>query len=249
MTCDTCRELLNARIDNELPAAEVADVDQHLASCATCTAEYRLFAQTHRTLSEAHLRYTAPDLLKARIRGAIAQERHEVPSVRRTRPWWRFAAAGIVIAAMSSALTFAVTRPSGTPVANDLVASHVRSLQPGHLTDIVSTNQHNVKPWFNGRVDVSPPVMDLAQQGFTLVGGRVDYVGGRTVPVVVYARRQHYINLYAWPVADAAPADPQTSMRNGYNLMSWRSQGIQHWAVSDLNARELAELVKALRTM
>jgi RNA polymerase sigma-70 factor (ECF subfamily) len=149
MRCDTCRELLNARIDNELPAAEVADVDQHLASCATCTAEYRLIAQTHRTLSEAHLRYTAPDLLKARIRGAIAQERHEEPSVRRTRPWWRFAAAGIVIAAMSSALTFAVTRPSGTPVANDLVASHVRSLQPGHLTDIVSTNQHNVKPWFN----------------------------------------------------------------------------------------------------
>jgi len=88
MTCDTCRELLNARIDDELPAAEVADVDQHLASCATCTAEYRLIAQTHRTLSEAHLRYTAPDLLKARIRGAIAQERHEEPSVRRTRPWW-----------------------------------------------------------------------------------------------------------------------------------------------------------------
>ena len=249
MTCDTCRELLNARIDNELPAAELTDVDQHLASCATCTDEYRLIAQTHRTLSEAGLRYTAPDLLKARIRGAIAHDRTQVPEVTRKRSWWRFAAAGIAIAAVSSALTFAATRPDRAPVANDLVASHVRSLQPGHLTDIVSTNQHNVKPWFNGRVDVSPPVPDLTQQGFTLVGGRVDYVGGRTVPVVVYARRQHYINVYAWPVADAAAAEPKTSTRNGYNLVSWRSQGIQLWVVSDLNARELAELVKALRTM
>ena len=113
MRCDTCRDLLNARIDNELPAAELGDVDQHLTSCVTCAAEYRLIAQTHRTLSEAHLRYTAPDLLKARIRGAIAQGRHEAPPARRTRSWWRFAAAGIAIAAMSSALTVAVTRPSG----------------------------------------------------------------------------------------------------------------------------------------
>jgi anti-sigma factor RsiW len=200
-------------------------------------------------LSEARLRITAPDLLKARIRASIAQTQTETaePPAAPHRSRWRVVAAGVVVAAMSSALTFAATHSNRAPEASELVASHVRSLQPGHLTDIVSTNEHNVKPWFNGRVDASPPVIDLTTQGFTLLGGRIDYVDGRTVPVVIYGRRQHVINLYVWPVADQTPAEPRVTTRNGFNLVSWRSHGMQHWVVSDLNQRELDELVQAIR--
>jgi anti-sigma factor RsiW len=163
--------------------------------------------------------------------------------------WWRQLAAGIVIAALSSTLTYTAlgTRAASASATDELLASHVRSLMPGHLTDVVSTNQHNVKPWFNGRVDMSPSVPGLDSAGFPLVGGRTDYVRGRAVPVVVYARRQHMINVYAWPEAGSA-STPRSSTRNGYHFVTWRGDGVEYWAVSDLNTKELDEFVASFRT-
>jgi len=246
MRCDDCRELLGARLDDELPHDDVRDVDAHVASCAECAGEYRELMNTHRLVSGAGLRYIAPDLLKVRIRGALAQRPETRPGLPARRNWWPSVAAAVCIVVVSSVLTYTATRPSRTnAVAEEIVASHVRSLLPGHLTDIVSTNQHNVKPWFNGRVDLSPPVPDLSASNFTLVGGRVDYVAGRTVSVVVYSRRQHLINVYSWPATDVSVEAPRTTSRNGYHLMSWRRDGLQEYAVSDLNEQELRELVAA----
>jgi anti-sigma factor RsiW len=243
MRCDHCRDSLDARIDNELPPDELREVDQHLATCASCAAAYVRLSETRRLLAENLMRYQAPDVLKARIRGALA-ENVEAPAVRampRSSPaWWRTLAAGVMIAAASSALTVAAMRGrSDAAVGDELLASHLRSLQPGHLTDVVSTNQHNVKPWFNGRVDVSPAVPNLDSLGFPLVGGRTDYVRGRPVPVIVYARRQHVINVYVWPSADDAPSTPHPSSRNGYHFVAWRAGGLEYHAVSDLNTAEL----------
>ena len=246
MRCEDCRELLSARIDDELAAEDVRGLEDHLSSCSECAREYRVMSDVHNALSRNHLNYKAPDLLKARIRSAITQAPVVTEQHRPRNQWWRLLAASVAIATVSSLVTFEIARaPGSVPVTNDIVASHVRSLQPGHLTDIVSTNQHNVKPWFNGRVDLSPPVPDLASSGFVLVGGRIDYVGGRTVPVVVYARRQHLINVYSWPTTDESAASPRMTTRNGYHLIEWRQGGMQHWAVSDLNDKELTELVKA----
>jgi anti-sigma factor RsiW len=125
------------------------------------------------------------------------------------------------------------------------VASHIRALMPGHLTDVASTDQHNVKPWFNGRVDLSPPVPRLDSIGFPLIGGRLDYVEGRTVPVVVYGRRQHLIDVYAWPDARERGSETSASSRNGYNVIGWHANGMSLEAVSDLNRPELEQFVKA----
>ena len=192
------------------------------------------------------MRHAAPDVLKARIRGALADAGAQ-PTARHASPaWWRAVAAGVAIAAASSALTFAaVRRPAASASQAELLASHIRSLQPGHLTDVLSTNQHNVKPWFNGRVDVSPAVPNLDTLGFSLVGGRADYVRGRAVPVVVYARRQHMINVYVWPTTDESASGPQRSTRNGYHFVAWRSGGLEYQAVSDLNAKELDAFANA----
>ena len=193
------------------------------------------------------MRYTAPDVLKARIRGAVARVASPPDVARSRRPfrWWREVAAGLAIAIASSGITFAAANRSAArnSAADELLASHVRSLMPGHLTDVLSTQQHTVKPWFNGRVDLSPAVPNLDKAGFPLIGGRADYVRGRVVPVVVYGRRQHMINVYAWPSSSAGGSPPDDLSRNGYHFVTWRSGGIEYWAVSDLNAAELHTFV------
>ena len=247
MLCDTCQAALEARLDGELTAEEAREIDRHLATCQACSRQFATLGETHRLVSENAMRYTAPDVLKARIRGAVA--RVELPPAaaarRKTFRWWREVAAGVAIAIASSAVTFVAARRSEAAysAADELLASHVRSLMPGHLTDVPSTEQHTVKPWFNGRVDVSPAVPNLDEAGFPLIGGRADYVRGRVVPVIVYGRRRHIINVYAWPSSSSGGAPPNDLSRNGYHFVTWRSGGIQYWAVSDLNAAELHTFV------
>lgn len=246
MRCADCREAINAYVDGELLAEEQRDVREHLASCVECRSEHDVVIATSRTLKEGLVRHAAPDVLKARIRSALAQpDAFEPPVAPPRRAWPRLLAAGVVIAAASSALTFSAVRPRDVQqtTTSEILASHIRSLMPGHLVDIASTDQHNVKPWFNGRIDLSPSVPRLDSLGFPLVGGRVDYVGGRAVPAVVYGRRQHLINVFSWPATDATPLAPTASTENGYHLVHWRGQGMEVWAVSDLNFAELRQFV------
>jgi anti-sigma factor RsiW len=245
MHCRDCRDALGPRLDGELTPDEAREIDRHLVTCPSCARELATLTETRRVLSENLMRYQAPDVLKARIRGAVAGVAAPRDVTRSMPAWWRQLAAGILIAIMSSGVTFvAVNRSArGEAAADELLASHVRSLMPGHLTDVVSTEHHMVKPWFNGRVDVSPSVPNLDSTGFPLVGGRADYVRGRVVPVVVYGRRQHMINVYAWPAGSADAAPPNELSRNGYHFVTWRTGGVEYWAVSDLNAAELHTFV------
>jgi anti-sigma factor RsiW len=203
-------------------------------------------------------------VLRARIRAALAGAPVDIATsdaagndgdTRRAprRTAWRgpvaLAAALVLAAALGSGVTLAAAsrQSSDVPaIGAQVLASHVRSLMPNHLTDIASSDQHNVKPWFNGRTDYSPNVPRFEEQGYPLLGGRLDYVGNRAVAVVVYGRRQHIINVFSWPSAgnDETPA---ASASNGYNVLHWRSRGIEEWVVSDLNAAELGQFAGLLR--
>jgi anti-sigma factor RsiW len=261
MNCDHCQETLNAYVDDELPAEERGAVETHLANCVRCAGEHLSLAETRRLLHGELVRYRAPDVLKARIRAEVARdalgasvETSPSRAGHRRTPWWTLAAAAVVLAVASSTLTLAVVRQRDvTPrIGTELLASHVRSLMPGHLTDVVSTDQHNVKPWFNGRVDLSPSVPDLSANDFRLLGGRIDYVQNRATPVVVYARRQHIINVFSWPAASSRSGGsggsggsaPEASTLNGYHLIAWSRDGLDQWAVSDLNETELRDFVR-----
>jgi len=247
MLCDTCQAALEARLDGELTAEEAREIDRHLVTCPSCARQFATLGETRRLVMDNAVRYTAPDVLKARIRAAVTRIAPPTVAAETRRPfrWWREVAAGVAIAIASSAVTFVAARRSeaASSAADELLASHVRSLMPGHLTDVPSTEQHTVKPWFNGRVDVSPSVPNLDRAGFPLVGGRADYVRGRVVPVVVYSRRRHLINVYAWPSSSPGGAPPNDLSRNGYHFVTWRSGGIEYWAISDLNAAELHTFV------
>jgi anti-sigma factor RsiW len=245
MRCEECSALLDAFHDQELAAAERAAVQSHLDECPGCRAKYETLARTSQLLKEGSVRYPAPDVLKARIRGALLQQEvGDRPRAGGRFPWLPLAAAGLAIAVASSAATVAlIRRGSGSPsIAEQVLASHLRSLMPNHLVDVASTDQHNVKPWFNGRVDLSPQVPALDSAGFPLIGGRLDYLVGRAVATVVYSRRQHVINVYSWPEAGPDLAESK-SAAHGYHLVHWRSDGVEYWAVSDLNSAELAQFV------
>ena len=212
-TCAEVRQLLSAYHDDELPPAQSASVARHLAACDTCAVEYEQLKQTSVNMREMLRPVAAPDLLRARVRSALRSQAGSAatperePVVRRAR-WIPQIAAGLIIAAASSGVTMlSMTHRTGAESSGrEVLASHTRSLMTDHLTDIVSTDQHNVKPWFNGKVDFSPDVYRLDDAGFPLIGGRVDYVGDRPAAVLVYGRRQHVIDVFTWPDASTAPS-------------------------------------------
>lgn len=253
MTCNDCLDSLGPYIDGELLPSEAEVVAAHLGTCPDCAAAHARLVATSSQLRAGLIRYPAPDVLKARIRAALIQPNAEVSAPPKpVRLYWGLRwpsaiAAAAVVAVLSSALTFSVTqrRSSGETVQEELLASHIRSLMPGHLTDVASNDQHNVKPWFNGRVNMSPAVPRLDSLGFPLVGGRIDYIDGRSVPVIVYTRRQHIINVYAWPTARTNDA-PITSSSHGYNLIRLPRNGEELWIVSDLNRAELRDFARLL---
>jgi anti-sigma factor RsiW len=155
--------------------------------------------------------------------------------------WLAIAASVLCVVSLGYAARVTAGRTDASAfVTHDLLSSHVRSLMPGHLADVASTDQHNVKPWFGGRLDYSPTVYDLKADGFPLQGGRLDYVGTRPVAALIYGRRQHTINLYLWPAGSEHGPD-QSLTENGYHMVHWTRDGMEYWAVSDLNMQELKE--------
>ena len=253
MTCKECLDSLNAFVDGELAADEAAAVRDHLATCDDCAAQHTRLVEGTMRLKGALMRYEAPDVLKARLRASLSKTDPEVvePARLTQRPrfvrWSNAVAAAAIVAVLSSVatLSFANRQSDADAIQSELLASHIRSLMPGHLTDVASNDQHNVKPWFNGRVDISPNVPRLDSLGFPLVGGRIDYINGRSVPVIVYTRRQHVINVFAWP-SNTVGDKTVTSSSHGYNLIRVPVNGEEMWIVSDLNRNELDTFARLL---
>jgi anti-sigma factor RsiW len=181
------------------------------------------------------------------LRSALRREKEAQSFVSR----WRWVIAGAsLFAAVAIIWTVATVASRQSPddvLAQEVVASHVRSMMANHLADVPSSNQHTVKPWFDGKLDFSPTVKDLSQQGFSLYGGRLDYIGNRPVAALVYQRRQHSINVFVWPTTDAPVKTEKASERQGYNVIRWSKAGMNYWAVSDLNLAELQQFVQLLQ--
>jgi anti-sigma factor RsiW len=209
--------LLNADLDGELDAGQSAALAEHLASCPAC-ASLQADLQTLGRSLRADLPYhTAPRTWHTAFAPAS--------------PRWRLPAALAAAALAASLMLALLPRTDDT----DIVSAHLRALQPGHLIDIASSDRHNVKPWFDGRLDYAPPVKDLAADGFPLAGGRLDVLGGHPIAALVYRRQQHVIDVFARP-GDRLLKSPGAQ---GYNIVAWRQDGFAFLAISDLNADEL----------
>lgn len=246
MDCTQVRAQLDAYDDGELDAAAAKRLEEHLTECPDCLQAEEQLSALRRAVRKHASYYPAPEALRERLASIL--ESRDRPHWRRavTMRWWQLGAVLSATATASVLCTLLVL--SGAPprgeekLADELVASHVRSLMQDHLLDVASTDQHAVKPWFAGKLDYSPPVRDLSAAGFPLLGGRLDYVHDRPVAVLVYQRRQHRINVYVWPERGGALPRSHAMTRNGYNAVGWVASGMVFWAVSDLNAAELAQL-------
>jgi anti-sigma factor (TIGR02949 family) len=256
MTCDEAEILLHALIDGELDAGHTRDVEAHVATCPGCAEKLSAFRAMRAAMATARLKEAAPAQLRSRIEAALALPPVTAPAPAAAprksfldafRGSWQtffggFATGGVLSAAVAATLMLAVIRgDQNQQLAGEVVSAHLRSLQAGHLTDVETSDQHTVKPWFNGKLDVAPPVIDLTAQGFTLIGGRLDYIKGQPVASIVYRRRKHVINLFVGQQLGAPVRSTKDESVQGFNVRHWREEGLDFWAVSDIDEAELDE--------
>jgi anti-sigma factor RsiW len=250
MSCEEFADLLHPFVDGELDLVHSLAVERHLHACPACAAAVKEIQALRETLASPALYHRAPAALRDRVRAAL-RPASRTRAAARPFPWrWLAVAASLAfIAVLTWAMLGGLPLPSADErVAQQVVAGHVRSLMlPGRDVDVASSDQHTVKPWFNGRVTFSPPVRKLDGAGFELVGGRLDYLDGQKVAVLVYKRRSHVINLFVWPAAERSARPPQSLTTQGFHVIHWSEGDLTSWAVSDLNEAELREFVDLIR--
>ncbi len=245
MNCQDNPHLLQAYFDGELDPMRCLEVEQHLRTCAACSQRYRAMQALRTCLRQEGLAPAMPADLRGQLQASLNAARPAQVEKRRISPFLVFAS-GIAAAVAVMLAGQWLSQGTSESLVAELTAGHVRSLMAAHLLDVPSSNQHTVKPWFEGKLDFSPPVKDLAAEGFPLAGGRLDYMAGRPVAALAYHCRQHVINLYLWPSDGATPSSAVQDY-HGYHLISWHQQGMQCHAVSDLNATDLSAFAQAFQ--
>lgn len=243
MTCDLTRADLHGYLDGELDAVRAAEFESHLESCAACIAELETQESLRTAIRRGLLYERAPAPLRKKVASEIKTRKPVAIPLRQTSWRWLAVAAGLLLILYAGWHAFPGIggRDQSTTLAAQLIDDHIRSLQPGHLNDVVSTDQHTVKPWFDGKLDFSPPVRDFAEQGFPLQGGRLDVLNGRAIAALVYGRRKHEINVFVWP-NQTSKEGVQSGSQQGYNWVRWSNGSFDFWAISDAAPGDLVAL-------
>ena len=249
MSCDFTRTALHGYLDGELDASRSAEFERHLEDCRECATALQTEESLRSAIQRGGLYEQAPVSLRKKIRAELHRAT-AAPVVKRI-PVWRWVAVAASILLIASISWYVWPRNEAVVAAApftaaEMIDAHIRSLQPGHLMDIASTDQHTVKPWFMGKLDFAPPVRDFSEQGFPLIGGRLDALGGRNVAVLVYQRRKHIINVFVMPTKEPDTPIHPPGLRQGYQWFHWRRQGMEYCAVSDVSVDDLHELVQLI---
>jgi len=244
MVCEQSTTHLHAYVDGELDAAGMAGFEQHLETCPDCAAALAAEEALRGSLEQAALYERAPESLRKKVRTSSSAA--PAPARASTHPgaWrWLVVAAALIVATLWGTRLFspAIKFPQQAAWNTTLLDAHLRSLQPGHLTDVESTDQHTVRPWFDGKLDIAPPVGDFATDGFPLIGGRLDVIAGRTVAALVYGRRKHIVNVFVSKSLDAIPSS-DSGEQQGYRWVSWKKDGFTFCAISDTALPDLQQL-------
>jgi anti-sigma factor RsiW len=247
MNCYDAQSVMHGYLDGELDPSASLHYEKHVGECPACSKALAEQQAIQAEMKADSLYFKAPENLRDRLRASVKKQCSAGP----VRFPWRWVAAAACVA-FCIGLGFLLARFTFTPsvherLTQEVASAHVRSLQAKHIVDVPSSDRHEVKPWFNGKLDFAPPTPDLEKQGFPLVGGRLDYLNDRPVAVLVYRRREHLINLFVWPNSGTELEDIQQETRQGYHLIHWSKAGMNHWIVSDLDQAQLNEMAQRLR--
>jgi anti-sigma factor (TIGR02949 family) len=247
MTCDEARNSLDAYVDGELDLSRQLEMEAHVEGCANCQNEVGQITNFKTLLRSNMPAYLAPPELQSKIRATLQKES-------RTRHEWFFsygkqlayAAALIALGFALSWTWFSVAPRKDNQLVADAISNHARSLMVSHLLDCTSSDQHTVRPWFNGKLDYSPPVPDLAQAGYSLKGGRIDMLDRRAVAAIVYEHGEHVINLFVWPAGDQK-IDIDLQSQHGYHYCAGNISGFNYFCISDVSGPDLEAFEDAVR--
>ncbi len=256
MQCQESKTILGAYLDGEIELMRSVELEEHLAVCAECGRDLEGQRGLQELLRNPSLRYTAPAGLRESIRASLPAESEPLRPKAEPRPqrtvglrWWpalQWGAVAALCVVLAGATLFWFRGQSEQKLAGQVVDNHIRSLMAGHLADVATSDQHQVKPWFAGKLSFSPNVPDFVDKGFALKGGRLDYMENQTVAALIYQRRAHIINVFIYPSSENQK--PASEQLRGYNLVHWAESGMEYWLVSDLNPSELQELAGLLRS-
>jgi anti-sigma factor RsiW len=246
LNCHDVTKLLHGYVDGELDLMRNLEIDEHLQGCAGCAHAYADLQALRAAVRDASLYWKVPPELATRIQSSLRKANPSGPRPYGRARRWLLIAASVVLIALAGwgSFHFLPFRSDTDVLTQELVASHVRSQMLDHLVDVRSSDQHTVKPWFDGKLDFAPPVPDLKAQGFPLVGGRLDYLNNRSVAALVYQRRDHVLNVFIWPSTQGTEPATRAMTRRNYHLRNWQHGGMTYWVVSNLNERELEEFVR-----
>ena len=250
MSPETARVLLHAFVDGELDAASIIELQAQIDASPVLRQELARLSALQSSVQTLAARFSAPPRLTHRLFAALPPAQPEGITAG-ISSWWRTLAIGTTATAMALLVwilssTF-VSHGNNSTLLEAVVSAHIRSLMADHLTDLTSAERHSVKPWLSNRLDFAPPVHDFASEGFSLLGGRLDYVGGKSAAAIVYRHRQHLINVFVWPSAESNDSPIRISNHRGYNSTSFKSGGMSYWTVSDLNIDDLHKLANLLQ--
>lgn len=240
MSCNRANTVLHGYFDNELDALGATEFERHLERCSACIDALESLESLRSSMNVAQLFEKMPALLREKVLADLSSGNPVRLVPARSPGRWLAIAAAFLLFAYTG---WQVHRSDNyeTVLTAEVVDAHLRSLQPGHLTDVVSSDRHTVKPWFDGKLDFSPEVQDFADQGFPLQGGRLDVVRGRAIAALVYGRRKHLVNIFIWPTTEQ-DASSREGSRQGYQWIHWRKGGMEFCAVSDAAPSDLEQL-------
>jgi anti-sigma factor RsiW len=247
VSCERTDTILHGYFDNELDALGAAEFERHLKECSECTAGLDSLKLLHSSMNRAQLYERTPAALRRKVRADVRSAdpiSNASRSASARSSWsWLAVAAGLILCALAGWRLASIHQGANSEelLTAEIVDAHLRSLQPGHLADVISTDQHTVKPWFDGKLNFAPPVRDFAGQGFPLLGGRLDVVHGRTIAALVYGRRKHLISVFIWPTTDQ-DTTPRAGSNQGYQWINWGKGGMEFYAVSDTASSDLEQL-------
>ena len=241
MTCEEANPLLHGLIDGELDPARTREVENHVASCQRCAAELAQFRQMRAAMRQESMTFAAPAALRSRIEAALPNRVPQRVSPSRRRLLQGFAFGAALSAAAAVGVMAVVSWTQDDRLMGDALSAHLRSLQSPRLTDVAAADRQTLQPWFSGKVAVAPPVIDLAAAGFTLLGGRLDFLDGKPAAAMVYRRGAHVINLFVSAANTSGHVAAKGETLQGFNVQRWSDQGMRFIAISDLAADELQQ--------